>query len=162
MQTTLNLDHQAIYKEVRAYLLGLFSCEVVQGWSNNAPMPKPPFITMRILSEQDLATVESDYDLDSDQASKQQSTQVMMQVDFYDCQRSARTFTNLWRDFHASERLTHCQPLYTDEPKNMPITNSENLYESRIVVTAYLQYNPVVIHEQTFIDDMSINLTKGD
>ena len=45
-----------IYTEVRAMLLGLFSCEVVRGYSNNVPLPKPPFVVMNILNETAAAT----------------------------------------------------------------------------------------------------------
>lgn len=160
--TTINITHQGLYKDVRTYLLGLFTCEVVQGWSNNVPMPSPPFISMRILGERALATNEAEYDLAQNQATKIQSVEVSMQLDFYDCPENARIFNNLWRDMHASDRLEKCQPLYSDDPKHMPITNSETQYESRWVVTAYLQYNPAVTHEQAFIDEMPINLITGD
>lgn len=162
MTTSINITHQDLYKDVRAYLLSLFQCEVVQGWSNNVSMPNPPFITMRIVGERPLATNESAYYIDLSQAEKSQSVDVSMQLDFYDCPECARTFGHLWKDMHAADFLTKCQPLYSDDPKHMPITNSETQYESRWVVTASLQYNPVVTHAQAFIDEMPIQFNQGD
>nr|DAO90967.1 MAG TPA: tail completion protein [Caudoviricetes sp.] len=38
MAATLSVTQSEIYKDVRRYLLGLFTdCEVIQGYSNNVP-----------------------------------------------------------------------------------------------------------------------------
>ena len=64
MATTLD----DIYRDVRALLLGLFSCEVIRGYSNNVPLPKPPFILMNILHDSAASTNEHRYSVVDGQA----------------------------------------------------------------------------------------------
>lgn len=162
-EVTLNTTHNDIYREVRAYLLGLFHLEgdqVIRGYSNNAPLPNPPFILMNIIHEQALSTNAYDYSIDEGNVEVMQSLEIQMQLDFYGetSGEISRKFCTLWRDFHACERLERCQPLYCDEPKYLPFTNEASEYEERYMVTAYLTYNPVITHEQDFITNPRISI----
>lgn len=159
----LNTTYDDIYREVRAFLLGLFRLEgerVIRGYSNNAPLPQSPFILMNIIHEQALSTNTHDYSLDEQNTEVMQSMEVQMQIDFYGATsgQMARQFCTLWRDFYACERLQCCQPLYCDDPKYLPFTNEANEYEERFMVTAHLTYNPLIVHDQDFITNPSITL----
>lgn len=163
MATALNISHDDIYREVRAYLLGLFHLDgdrVIRGYSNNVPLPNPPFILMNIIHEQALSTNVHHYWVEREQADVSQSVEVRLQLDFFGetSGQFARTFCQLWRDFYACERLQCCQPLYCEDPKYLPFTNEESEYEERYTVTALLNYNPRVTHEQDFINNPSIML----
>ena len=72
-----------IYTEVRAMLLGLFSCEVVRGYSNNVPLPRPPFVVMNILNETAAATNEHAYAVSDETAAFSRQSEIQMQLDFY-------------------------------------------------------------------------------
>jgi hypothetical protein len=161
MQTKVNIDHQDIYAEIRRFLLSFARCEVIQGYGNNVPMPLNGFILMRILFENQLATNINEYDIDSDSSNVTQSQELSMQLDFYgdDGSEYAHIFTTLWRDFYGCDHLTKCQPLYADAPKLLPIVNGESQYEQRWCVTAVMQYNPTVTHQQVFIDEMPVTTT---
>ena len=155
MATTLNITENDIYKEVRSYLLGLFSLpnnNVIRGYSNNVPLPAAPFVVMNILTSTDNSTVVRDYDPDNGLAESGVNTTVSMQIDFYGdaAESMCRTFVNLWRDFYACERLVKCQPLFCDDPRYMPFTDESSNFETRWMTVARLNYNPVVIYEQDF------------
>lgn len=157
MAAELNISHNDIYREVRALLLGLFSLpeeSVIRGYSDNVPLPEDDFILMNIIHEQALSTNCYNYSSEENNVEVKQSTQVQMQVDFYGSRAGnfSRTFCNLWRDFYACEKLSCCQPLYCDDPKYLPFTNEKNKYEDRYLVTAYLTYNPVITHDQDFVE----------
>ncbi|MGV7078489.1 phage neck terminator protein [Testudinibacter sp. P80/BLE/0925] len=163
MATELITTHDDIYKDVRAYLMLLFpevKDKVIRGYSNNVPLPESPFILMNIIHEKAVSTNVHDFSVADGNAEVMQTIELMMQIDFYGEQAGtmARKFTHLWRDFHACENLTCCQPLYCDEAKYLPFTNEKSNYESRFMTTATLNYNPVVIHDQDFITDPQINI----
>lgn len=159
MAAELNISHDDLYADVRAYLLGVFpGFEVIQGYSNNVPLPQGSFVLLNIIHESDLSTNATWYDIDTQSAYVSRTVEVMMQIDFYGerAGEAARIFTNLWRDFHAAERLAKCKPLFCDNPKYMPITNERADYEQRWMVTAYLNYNPTIKHDQDFVTEFDI------
>lgn len=157
MAAELNVTHNDIYREVRALLLGLFHLkgdQVVRGYSNNVPLPKNDFILMNIIHEQPLSTNSNNYSKEVGNVEVIQSVEIQMQIDFYgeSSANNARVFCNLWRDFYSCEHLIHCQPLYCDNLQYLPFTNEKSEYEERYTVTAHLTYNPVITHEQEFIE----------
>lgn len=159
MAATLNITHDDIYADIRAYLLGLFPAwEVVQGYSNNVPLPNAPFVLMNIINESDVSTNVHKYDKAAQIATVTRTVETMMQLDFYGEQsgETARIFVNLWRDYHATERLTKCQPLFCEQPKYLPWSNEYGEFEQRWLVTAYLSYNPAVTHAQDFVTHAEI------
>lgn len=160
MAATLNINEDDIYTEVRALLRGLFSCEVVRGYSNNVPLPKASFVLMNILNDSPRSTNEHHYDVAAGQAIAGQASEMQMQLDFYGTESGAmaRIFVGLWRDFYACERMKKCQPLYANQPRFMPLTNEESNYEARWTVTASLSYYPTVTHEQAFVNAFDIEL----
>ncbi|MFY1028175.1 phage neck terminator protein [Actinobacillus seminis] len=162
---TLKTTHDDIYREVRAYLLGLFHLEgekVIRGYSNNVPLPQQSFILMNIIYERALTTNVHFYDVNSGITEVLQSVEIQMQIDFYgeNSGEMARTFCTLWRDVYACEHFSYCQPLYCDEPRYLPFTNEASEYEQRYLVTINLAYNPVIVHPQDFITNPSITLEK--
>ena len=162
MAAKLDKTHDDIYADVRAFLINLFPLpdeKVIRGYSNNVPFPQAPFICINIITESALATNVNEYAEESGRV--MQTQEVQMQVDFYGQQSGemSRTFANLWRDFYACDRLSVCQPLYTNDPQYLPFTNESSDFEERWMVSAYLNYNPVVTHEQSRVSaiDISIN-----
>lgn len=162
MAATLNIGENDIYTEVRAFLRGLFSCEVIRAYSNNVPLPKAPFVLTNILGTADAATNEHAYDKTAGKAGVSRATAVRMQLDFYGAgsEERCRIFTHLWRDFYTCEQLRQCQPLYTDDARFMPLSNEEADFEERWTVTAHLAYCPTVTHGQEYVRTFEIELTQ--
>ena len=157
-----SVTHKDIYKEVQAYLLGLFSCPpqtVIQGYQNNSPLPDEA-VVMTILFENELDMAVSHYNPAADKTAVQQSVEVTMQVDCYGPQAAARArkLSTLWKNHYTTAALTRCQPLYSNSPKRMPIINEKSAYEDRWLVELALQYNPYFEHDQTFLGMPQISI----
>ena len=157
------VNHSDIYKEVRAYLLGLFLCPpetVIKGYQNNSPLPQNA-VVMTILFERGLDVSANYYDFDSGKAVVQQSVEITMQIDFYGEQAGdrARKLSTLWKNAYTTEALTKCQPLHSKNPQQMTFVNEQSQYEPRWMLEVTLQYNPEFEHDQTYTTDMpEINL----
>lgn len=161
MAATLSITHTQIYTDLRQYLLSLFpSCEVIQGYSNNVPLPNSPFILMNIINESEMNAQISDYRVSDGVANVTRSIETVVQVDFYgvDSGQDARLFSALWRDFHACDGLRVCKPLYADPARYIPLSNEEQEFEERWSVTASLTYNPTITHAQDFITGASVSI----
>lgn len=156
------VTHEQIFREVRAYLLGLFSCppsSVIQSYQNDAPLPNNA-IVMTILFEHSLDVAANYYE--PDKAVVQQSVEITMQIDFYGEESGdrARKLCNLWKNHYTTARLVYCQPLYSKDPMQMTFINEQSRYEHRWMVEIALQYNPEFEYDQTYLDMPTINLTK--
>lgn len=141
MATKLDVTHQQIYADIRAFVLGLLDCEVIQAYSNNVPLPKGEFVMMTILHETPQGTNEHD---------GQQVSQVMelhLQLDFFGKQSAemARTVCQMWRDPYACERLKYCQPLFHSDIRHISLTNEESQYERRYSVDLAISYHQTLI-----------------
>lgn len=149
-----------IYADVRSLLLGLFDCEVIRGYSNNVPLPKPPFVLMNILNETAAATNEHAYSPADETAAVSRQSEIQMQLDFFGAEagQMAQKTVLLWRDFYACERLKFCQPLYVGLARFMPLTNEESEYEERWMTTVHLAYAPQAEHQQKFINAFDLTL----
>lgn len=155
MSANINLTHQHVYAALRSLIIDLLDCEVVQGMDNGVPMPKSDFVVMTILFENRLSTNHTDYTDNEAEQSKHmtQPTQLTVQLDCYGEQSGewAQILSTTLRDEYACDKLApNCQPLHADDPRMMQITNSEQQYEERWMVTALLQYNPTVTVAQDF------------
>lgn len=158
------VTHDDIYKEVRAYLLGLFSCSsemVIKGFQNGSPLPVDA-IVMSILFEKAFDVSANYYEPVKATTNVQQSAQVSMQVDFYGTQASSRVrkLANLWKNQYTTERLNKCQPLYCKDPQQIIFINEKSQYEPRWMLELELQYNPEFEHEQQYLDMPNIDFNK--
>ncbi|AOA59926.1 phage neck terminator protein [Acinetobacter larvae] len=154
MATMNNIDyHNAIYKEVRSYLIGLFSCEVIKGYQNDSPLPQNG-VVMTIISERDTDQAASYYQEEEGTAYVQNSVEVMLQLDFYGdwAASRARQIANFWRSEYTTSALNTCQPLYSKQPVRLPFVNEQNQNEQRWLLEVYLQYNPEFKQDQAFLD----------
>ncbi|MDS7935666.1 hypothetical protein RMB03_17405 [Acinetobacter sp. V91_7] len=159
-----SITHEDLYTEVRAYLLGLFDCEVVQGRQNGSPLPNNG-ILMTILFSQNIGTSIDDHDEALNQTTVLQAQNVMLQLDFFGEMAQARStrVSMLWRNEYTTERLKLCQPLYCNDPKSLDFINEQDRFEDRWMIELYLQYNPQTSFEQTFLDRPILTINKlGD
>lgn len=148
-------------------LFGLKNVQVVRGYPNRVPMPPtvPPagypvgFVVMTEMNKKRLRTNIDNFVSTSNPApapgpvTSEQGQQLDVQIDVYGPNSSewSDILTTLLRDNIGCLALAPtCQPLYADDPIRGPITDAEEQYEDRWIVTARLQYNPVTTTAQTY------------
>ncbi len=162
MQTIINLTDQDIYEDIKQYLESFCPCPVLQGYPENSPPPLEDFVYMNILFKHNLFMKPiTEYDPVEKKAFVENDQQVNFQLDFYGpgAEKNSSTFEALWKNDYSCDVLKKCQPLNVISSHKSPIINQTNTYERRYVVTATLQYNPVITHDQEFIEEIPINIS---
>lgn len=125
--------------------------EVIRGIENRVSAPIGDFIVMTIVHMERLATNVSEWNgvIETDTATRniQQHIKLSIQLDCY----GNNSFTNavvlstLLRDTYGVESLSPTiVPLYTDDPIQNPLVNSESQYESRWTTISYFQFSPII------------------
>jgi hypothetical protein len=160
MSVTISIPQSQVYTALGNFImsvLGLTAPFVVQNFDNRVPMPNGPFVGMSTILMKRLRT-----NIDSTPAgpspttqTSEQGTRVDIQIDCYSPAAAdwANILTTLLRDNVGCLALAPtCAPLYADDPIRAPLTNAEEQYEDRWIVTARLQYNPVVTTTQQYAD----------
>lgn len=152
--------------------LGLDPGQVVQGYQNRVAMPKGAFVLMTAINKKRLATNVDNYAETTDAApapgpvTAQQSQQITVQLDVYGPQASdwADILTTLLRDNVGCEALAPaCAPLYADDPIRAPLTDAEFEYDDRWIVSAVIEYDPIVTTAQTYATVLGpVNLVDVD
>jgi len=132
------------------------------------PAASPGFVTMQLSQGNRL-----NYNIDTWDATDPAATAITsethwkerLQVDFYGATSGdwSRIFAGLWKDETAVLALQPtCEPLYCHDPLLAPLDDSEQQYEQRWTVEAFLQYNPVVSVPMQFADTLSVTLINVD
>lgn len=170
---TPSIVERQIYIAVKAFLVtvtGLDPSLVLQGLPNRSAMPaaSPGYVTMQLTLGNRL-----NYNIDTWDPTAVAPTAISsethwkerMQVDFYGQQSGdwSRVFAGLWKDETACLALEPtCDPLYAHDPLLAPLDDSEQQYESRWTVEAFLQYNPVTTVPMQFADTAQVTLINVD
>ena len=120
--------------------------QIVRAQTNRVAMPPPPCIVLTEMIESDLSTAKNDYDMVTG-ASFQTSTQVNVQIDFYDPRSGdmCKTTKTLLRSSYGPDNFPdNIKPLYCSDGIQAPLITGEEQYEARWTITASMQYNPVI------------------
>lgn len=169
MIITPTLD--AVYTKLRAFLLTIVpvGTEVVQGMDNRVPQPSGEHVVMTAIFQNRLATNVDTYDdsgLPADSTKiYTQSTRLDVQLDCYGANSAALAvmFSTLLRDETGCEGLApDAQPLYTDDPRMVPLVTGEEQYLQRWTITAVLQWNPTTSTPQQFADTLTASIINVD
>lgn len=158
MTATVSITQEDLLSTLRAFILSLISCEVVQGLGNGVPMPLNPFIAMTASFQNRLSTNVVTYN-GTDSKMVRQATQFTVQIDCYGPLSGdwSQILTTMLRDEYAALNMApNVSPLHADDPKQLPLVDGEACYEQRWVVMALLQYNPVVTVSQDFAGAVNI------
>lgn len=158
-------DLYLVLQPFLASITGLDPSVVIQGLPNRDAMPPatPGYISMTDVLAQRLNYNITTYDTENpDPTDVQIEThwKIGMQLDVYGPTAfdMARIIEGLWFDDVGVQALMPtCSPLYTDPSHQAPLTDSEDQYERHYVITAYLQYNPVVTNPQQFANIGKVN-----
>lgn len=164
MTAPLTPVQDSIFIAVRAFILSLIDCEVVQGLGNRVPTPKGGYIAITAGRQTRLSTnVSSDNGVDTRSVLK--ATAYALQIDCYGPLSSdwATIIETMWRDPYGCNALApDMAPLYCDDPTNLPLVDGEDEYEQRWMISATMQFNPVVTVVQEFASALDLDLVSVD
>lgn len=159
MSVTVSPTQTTIYTALTTFIKGLIDCELVQGLGNGVPTPDTPFIAMTAVAQARLSTNTQTYDSTGGLRAVMMPTEYSVQIDCYGPASSdwAVIIATMFRDPYGCQILGPLvQPLYCEDPKMMPLVDGEDNYEQRWMVTAMLQFNPIVNVSQEFMNDIEI------
>lgn len=171
MPTVISISLTDVYTAIKAFLVAVLPVDpnsVIQGLGNRAAMPAGPFVAMTAVLNQRLRTNQTTWDEDNPdptELSIEQGVQVNVQIDCYgpDSMDWAEIIATLWRDDYGCQALAPtCQPLYSDDPRQIPLVDSEKQYEARWLIGAQLQYDPIVSTPSQFADTLAVTLINVD
>lgn len=178
MAATISITEKNVCAALRSFMLGFLASdvEVVRAQDNDVSEPQgPDFVMMNVISLPRLATNVDTY---TDPAASggtgagtrnsMQAIKMGVQLDVHgpNSADNSAMITTLFRDEYACIQFAainpDIQPLYCDEPKQVPFINGENLYEQRWIITAAIQYNPVTQTPQDFFDQVQVEIINVD
>nr|DAN04628.1 MAG TPA: tail completion protein [Caudoviricetes sp.] len=153
------MNEQSIYIEIWNYLTELFNCPVIQGLQNNSPLPENCIVMTLLPYTQDLD--QSQYINENGESTIQTSKLYMIQLDFYGEQAFDRVTqcATIWRSQYTTSKLQAIQPLYANNPRNMPFVNEQDQYEKRFLLEIALQYNPYYTYAEQSDTVVSVDIT---
>ena len=134
-----------VFTALRAFILGLVTCEVIRVPANRVATPVGGFIALSPLSSTPLATNVGAQA--GQQKTVTQSRQVTIQVDCYGpgAGDNAAKISMLFRDFYGCEALAAIdpgvQPLYATDAHQAPLIDGEAQYVERWTFDCVMQVN---------------------
>jgi hypothetical protein len=161
MSVTLDINDQAVFTALRAFLLSFLpsGTEVVQGIDNRVPMPEAGFVVMTSLGQYRLNTNRTDYQSVAQTKAVQTHARYTVQLDFVgpSSQAWATQAQALFRDVYAAEMMpANIQPLYADDPMQIALVDGEAQYEQRWMLTASIDYAPTMTIAQQSATSLEI------
>lgn len=161
MSASIDIVDQQVFGAMRLFLLAVLpsGTEVVQGQDNLVAMPLGGFVTMNNTGQTRLATNVTIYAPLAGTKSVLAATKYDMQLDFYGpvSQSWAVMAQAMFRDAFATDLMpANIQPLYADNPMQMPLIDGEAQYEQRWKLTASMQYNPIITVGQDFASTLTV------
>ena len=126
---------------------------IVRGQQNLVNPPQPAFVKVTEINRRnlDVPVFCNSKDADVQQASLTNSKQIDVQIDFYGSNAGdwSAAIENVFRSPYAPDQFpAGMAPLYCSDAHQAPLITGEEQYEFRWVITASLEYNPVVIISQ--------------
>lgn len=165
----VDIADQDIFRALRAFLLSFLpaNTEVIQGLDNAVAMPLGGFVVMTSLGNDRLSTVINNYPTTASPTTKSvlAPSKYSVQLDFYgpNSQSWSTQTQALFHDFYAADMMpANIQPLFADNPIQMPLVDAEMQYEQRWKLTAVMQYNPTITVSQQYAAAVNIGLKEVD
>lgn len=170
MTTSISITDQEIFTALRTFLISVLptGTEVVQAQDNLVSMPIGGFVAMNNVGSRRLTTnIEKYVDNGTNPSIKNALTPVeyTIQVDFYGAESSqwANIVQSLFRDEYATKMFpSEIQPLFADNPMQIPLIDGESNYTQRWKLTVVLQANQVINVSQDFASQLQIGLVDVD
>lgn len=167
MSVSIDITDQQVFAALRTFLLSILpnKTEVVQAQDNRVSMPKGGFVTMNNIGMERLSTNIDSYQSNTQGKQILTPTKFNIQLDFYgdNSPQWASQVQALFRDEYATSMFPpNIQPLFADNPVQIPLIDSEKQYEQRWKLVASLQYNPIMSVLQQSMLDVQIELAPID
>ena len=167
MAVTLDIIDQDVFRALVVFFKTFLpsTVSIVQAQDNLVAMPKGGFVAMNNASMERLS-----FNVDTYNSALQQKfiltpTKYDMQLDFYgpESQNWATETQALFRDQYATDIFpANIQPLYADNPVQIPLIDGEEQYEQRWKIRASMQYNPTLTIAQQSMLDVVVDLAPID
>lgn len=167
MPVTMDINDQDVFTALVVFFNSFLpvGTEVIQAQDNRVSMPKSGFVAMNNAGIDRLS-----FNVDYYQSLTQGKTiltpsKYSMQLDFYgpDAAQWAMQTVALFRDEYATQIFpSNIQPLYADDPVQIPLIDAEAQYEQRWKLEASLQYNPTLSTSQQSMEAVEIELAPID
>lgn len=167
MAVTIDIIDHDIFRSMRTFLLTFLptGTEVIQAQDNRVPMPKGNFVSMNNVGMDRISFNIDNYQFVSQGKTILTPFRYSMQLDFYgsDAQNWCAETVSLFRDEYATQIFpSNIQPLYADDPIQIPLIDGEAQYEQRWKLVASLQYNPILSTSQQSAIALNIELAPID
>lgn len=174
MPATISITESDVYTALRTFLVGILAdgVEVVQAQQNGVPEPAvADYVLMNAIAAPRLGTnVDSYTDPGTNPGTRNsmQSIGYRVQLDVHgpNSADNAAMISTLFRDEYACIQFAsvnpNIQPLFCEEPKQIPFINGENQYEQRWIIDAAIEYNPVTQTPQDFFDEATVGIVSVD
>ena len=127
------------------------TASIIRGQVNRVSMPASPFVELTEILSVDLETPSVTDDTVNQQNSFSSPKRFDIQIDFYGAQAGdyCAAVKSVFRTSYATAQFpANIQPLYCSDGNQSPLVTGEEQYETRWILTASLQYNPIVIVPQ--------------
>lgn len=170
MSVPISITEDDLVEDLGAFADTLLDCEVVRGQVNRVPSPKGDFVVVTPMGMVGLSlpvTAYADPTPDTGTRTLTRPTQWAVQVDCYGerAQDRALVLSIALRSQYGCEflgELGRAQPLYTGEPRQMPLITGEDQYMERWSFDAVLQFNPSITLPQQFAEHLHVDLVEVD
>ncbi|WP_186043044.1 phage neck terminator protein [Burkholderia gladioli] len=178
MAVTISITESNVYSALRTFLLGVLptGVEVVKAQENGVGEPMgTDFVVINSISAPRLATNVDGYTdpvvaggSGPGTRNSMQAIGVRLQLDVHgpNSADNAAIISTLFRDEYACVVIgtvnPNIQPLYCENPRQMPFINGENQYEQRWIIELALQYNPITQTPQDFFDEITPEIVNVD
>ncbi len=135
------------------------AASIIRGQVNRVSMPASPFVELTEILSVDLETPSIINDTVNQQNSFSSPKRFDIQIDFYGTQAGdyCAAVKSVFRTTYATAQFpANIQPLYCSDGNQSPLVTGEEQYEARWILTASLQYNPIVIVPQQSATQLNI------
>ena len=167
MSVTIDIIDQDVFASLVTFFKTFIpsNVEIIQAQENLVAMPKGGFIAMNNTGMERLSFNVDTYNSALQEKMILTPTKYAMQLDFYGptSQIWAMETVALFRDEYTTDLFpANIQPLYADDPVQLPLIDGEQQYEQRWKLEATLQYNPILTTSQQSMLDVIVGLAPID
>ena len=167
MSVTIDITDQDVFTA----LVSLFATflpsgtPVVQGLDNQVPMPASGFVLMTSSGMDRMGTNVDTFNSSLQSNAIQPPIKYEVGIDFLGplSQSWSMQFQALFRDEYATDLMpANIQPLFADDPIQIPLVNAESQYEQRWRVRAAMHYAPTITTTQQSATVIGIGINPID
>jgi len=176
MTVTISITESQVFTALRSFLLGILPAgvEVVKAQGNGVGEPVGgDFVVMNSIATPRLATNVDGYtDPGAGGApgtrNSMQAIEARLQLDVHgpNSGDNAAIISTLFRSEYACIQFAtvnpDIQPLYCENPRQMPFINAQNNYEQRWIIELAIEYNPITQTPQDFADEVIPQIVSVD